>query len=105
MTKPMPLEEEWLGDIRTVIAGSQFCDADAEPGDNLSLEREPDNPHDSHAIRIENEDFEKVGYVPRKIASWLAPVMDVGKVLADVDAEAHDDDDQAPVRPKLFLCH
>ena len=65
MTKPMPLEEECLGDIRTVIAGSQFCDADAEIGDNLNLEREPDNPHDGHAIRIENEDFEKVGYVPK----------------------------------------
>ncbi|MDP6052287.1 MAG: HIRAN domain-containing protein [Candidatus Latescibacteria bacterium] len=105
MTKPMPLEEECLGDIRTVIAGSQFCDADAEIGDNLNLEREPDNPHDGHAIRIENEDFEKVGYVPRKIASWLAPVMDAGQVLADADAEARHDDGQCPVRLKLFLCH
>ena len=40
--------------------------------------REPDNPHDRNAIKIVREN-RFLGYVPRWVATWLAPLMDAGK--------------------------
>ena len=37
--------EQLLGTVDTVIASSQYFDADAEAGDVLTLEREPANRH------------------------------------------------------------
>ena len=74
MNKTSKREEELLGDVATVVAGGQYCDADAKPGEKLTMEREPGNTHDARAVRLENERFEKIGYLPRRIASWLAPL-------------------------------
>jgi hypothetical protein len=45
---------------------------------SFALVREPDNPHDPNAIRVELARL-YLGYVPRHIAEDLAPVMDEGK--------------------------
>ena len=45
------------------------------PGDTLSLIREPDNPYDACAVRVDREG-EKVGYVRGAFAKRLAVVMD-----------------------------
>ena len=50
-------------------------------GDRLVFYREPDNPHDPQAIRIETLKKEKIGYVPRKDNVVLSRLMDAGKVL------------------------
>jgi hypothetical protein len=42
------------------------------------LVREPDNRHDSNAIKVVREN-RFLGYVPRWVASWLAPSIDAGK--------------------------
>ena len=42
------------------------------------LNREPDNPFDSNAIRV-GIDLYKFGYVPKPYAKKIAPKMDVGK--------------------------
>lgn len=100
--------EQLLGTIDTVIAGSQYCDAEAIPGEVLTLEREPANRHDENAVRIENEAFHKVGYLPRRIVSWLAPLIDGGRVIADATAtqpNAHGKQDFPPVSLKLYLSH
>ncbi len=59
--------------MATVVTGGQYCDADGEPGEDFTLEREPGLTHEPHAVRLENERFEKIGYLPRRIVSWLAP--------------------------------
>lgn len=38
-------------------------------GERALICREPDNPHDSLALRVENGDGDTIGYVPR--SSWL----------------------------------
>ena len=43
-----------------------------------ALIREPENAHDSNAIRVEVGGY-FMGYVPKEIARWLAPEMDSGK--------------------------
>lgn len=49
-------------------------------GDRLDLRREPDNPHDSRAVRVEWQGH-KLGYVPRRENETLAWAMDHGQGL------------------------
>ena len=49
------------------------------PGDTLSLVREPDNPYDPCAVRVDREGT-KVGYVRGAFAKRLADVMDQNNV-------------------------
>jgi hypothetical protein len=50
-------------------------------GDPLSLQREPDNPYDTHAIRVEWRGH-KLGYLPRAENRALAAEMDRGIPMA-----------------------
>jgi len=52
-----------------------------QPGDPLSLIREPDNPHDRNAVRVEWRTF-KLGYVPRAENEAVARQLDRGTPLA-----------------------
>ena len=47
---------------------------------SFALVREPDNPHDPNAVRVELTGL-YLGYVPRYIAKDLAPQMDAGRNL------------------------
>lgn len=50
-------------------------------GDELTLVREPDNPHDARAVRVEWRGH-KIGYVPRRENADVARLMDGGQALA-----------------------
>ncbi|MHB1439021.1 MAG: HIRAN domain-containing protein, partial [Thiobacillus sp.] len=49
-------------------------------GDALTLVREPDNPHDARAVRVEWQGH-KIGYVPRRENADVARFMDGGRTL------------------------
>jgi len=49
-------------------------------GDALTLVREPDNPHDALAVRVEWRGH-KIGYVPRRENADVARFMDGGQTL------------------------
>jgi hypothetical protein len=49
-------------------------------GDALTLVREPDNPHDARAVRVEWRGH-KIGYVPRRENADVARLMDRGQAL------------------------
>ena len=49
-------------------------------GDSLDLVREPENPHDANAVRVEWRG-RKLGYVPRSENGALAWAMDRGDAL------------------------
>jgi len=51
--------------------------AEMKAGDPLTLVREPDNPHDSKAIRVEWQG-EKLGYLPRAENRSVAEELDRG---------------------------
>lgn len=74
---------EPIGSIFTQLAGGQFYDAHLDPGERIHLEREPDNPHDRNAIRVDDHAFRPAGHLPRRVADWLAPLIDAGKVQAE----------------------
>ena len=56
--------------------GKQLWD-EMKVGDALTLVREPDNPHDSNAVRVEWRGH-KLGYVPRRENRSVAQHMDRG---------------------------
>ena len=46
-------------------------------GQDVSLEREPDNKYDENAIKVIAEDH-FIGYVAKEVAEDLAPILDAG---------------------------
>ena len=81
--KSRPTPTTFLGSVFTDIAGMQYYDAGVQPGDRVQLEREPRNKHDKNAIRVENKHFKQAGHVPRRISSWLAPLIDAGEIWVE----------------------
>ena len=68
---------------RSALAGYKYYEAREwawalRPGETLDLVREPDNPHDANAVRVEWEG-RKLGYVPRASNAALAWAMDDGE--------------------------
>ncbi|OLU36304.1 HIRAN domain-containing protein [Ileibacterium valens] len=55
--------------------------AGLKPQEKLRLIREPKNPNDLYAIRIENETGKKIGYIPKKNNRVFARLMDAGKMI------------------------
>jgi hypothetical protein len=53
---------------------------EVRPGDALTLVREPGNPHDRNAVRVEWRSF-KLGYVPRTQNEGVARLLDGGTRL------------------------
>lgn len=83
---PMPFVQE-LFLIECEIAGTGFVEdieekaKDLTEGTAVSLVREADNKHDKLAIRVDNVDGGKLGYIPRKKNEILAHLLDGGKLL------------------------
>lgn len=64
------------------LAGFQYHDgrklwAELQVGDALTLAREPDNPYDANAVRVDWRGH-KLGYVPRRENADIARLMDKG---------------------------
>lgn len=53
------------------------------PTSPIRLVREPDNGHDSYAIKIMLEDLH-LGYVERAQAAWISPLIDEGQVATAI---------------------
>ncbi|MCI6660547.1 HIRAN domain-containing protein [Peptoniphilaceae bacterium SGI.137] len=86
LTLPIPFERDiFLFD--TYVAGTTHIDgieaisASLCEGDKLVFYREPENPHDPQAIRIETIQEKKIGYVPQQDNVIFARLMDAGKSL------------------------
>ena len=67
------------------LAGFRYYDAAAlwdemRVGDALTLVREPDNPHDSNAVRVD-WNGRQLGYVPRRENADVARQLDRGAPL------------------------
>jgi HIRAN domain len=67
------------------LAGFRYAEAsqvwsELRIGDSLELVREPDNPHDRNAVRVDWRG-RKLGYVPRAENEALAWAMDRGERL------------------------
>ena len=85
MPPAAPAAEALIIVQRSPLAGFRHHDGrDAWPGmrtgDRLELVREPDNPYDANAVRVEWRGV-KLGYVPRRDNAAVARQMDRGAPL------------------------
>lgn len=74
---------EEAGAFNTKVAGVTFegrqdIVRSLSAGDLLVLRREPENPHDPHAITVSTATGEQIGYLSARVAARLAPSMDSG---------------------------
>ena len=98
--------EELLGEIDAQIVGMQYYKAEVKPGEQVNLEREPDNTYDQWAVRVENGRFEGVGHLPRRVVAWLSPLLDAGKcrVEGSVPKQARRRENTCPIALHVFVC-
>lgn len=85
------LPPAWAQTVKVLVqssplAGAQYYEADAawnemKVGDALTLVREPDNPHDANAVRVEWRG-RKLGYLPRAENRAVAAELDGGGRIA-----------------------
>lgn len=74
-----------LGILDTKIVGVQYYTGHATPGEHVIVRREPHNPYDSNALRVENVQRDQIGHIPRTMASKLAKYMVRHSVLLPCD--------------------
>jgi hypothetical protein len=83
-------------------AGKQLW-SQMQVGDGLTLIREPDNPYDAKAVRIEWQGH-KIGYVPRRDNADAARFMDSGQMLeARISRLAEGRDPWSRVRFEILI--
>jgi SWI/SNF-related matrix-associated actin-dependent regulator of chromatin subfamily A3 len=64
------------GDLDTKIVGVQYYRGFACQGEVILIRREPANPYDANAIRIDNVNREQIGHIPRRVAEKLSKYID-----------------------------
>ncbi|HQT30976.1 MAG: HIRAN protein [Hydrogenophilales bacterium 28-61-11] len=90
------------------LAGFQYHEGkklwpQMQAGDALTLIREPDNPYDANAVRVEWQGH-KIGYVPRRDNAEAARFMDSGQVLeARISRLAEGRDPWSRVRFEILI--
>ena len=62
--------------VGVTFNGRQEVIAQLKYGEQVYLKREPKNPYDRNAIRVERHNSNQIGYLNRYLASTLAPLFD-----------------------------
>ncbi len=95
--------------IETYVAGTAYIPEMETLEPRLKLEarlqmiREPSNPFDPLAIRFQNEDGCKIGYVPRRKNEILAHLMDAGKSLYALISKKEKDGEWTQIYVHIFM--
>ena len=66
------------------------------------LSREPSNPYDRNAIRVDNVRGDQIGHIPKTVAAKLAPFLDSGSIIAEGATTSYKDVFDCPMSLKLF---
>ena len=67
--------------VGVTFDGRQAVVAKLKVGEKILLRREPSNPYDANAIRVERFSGQQIGYIDRFKAASLAPKFDAHGVL------------------------
>ncbi|KIW20513.1 hypothetical protein PV08_01088 [Exophiala spinifera] len=90
------------GILDTKVVGCRFYDGQATTGEYVKVKREPSNPYDSNAIRIDNVLCDQIGHIGRQVAAKLAPLMDSGQLLVEGCLTGPKSFYDCPIGLKLF---
>jgi len=84
------------------VVGRRHYPCPIAAGEFLRLCREPENPYDPNAIRVETLAGIKAGYLPRTCACWLAEWLDGGAIEPTVFVPDHAPEDARWALPILI---
>jgi SWI/SNF-related matrix-associated actin-dependent regulator of chromatin subfamily A3 len=84
------------------IVGCRFYDGHVTMGEMVLLIREPENPYDVNAIRVDNVRGERIGHIARNNAAKLAPFMDSRSLLVEGAASGMKSYYECPVRLSFY---
>ena len=93
---------ELYGTLKTKVVGIQYYTGHATVGEYVIVRREPSNPYDSNALRVENVQRTQIGHIPRTTAAKLAKYMDAGKILVEGSLTGDKAFYDCPIALKLF---
>lgn len=91
-----------LGAIDGKIVGIRYYDGYATVGEQVMVQREPGNPYDSNAIRINNVHGTQIGHLPRNLAAKLAPYMDSRTLVIEGTIAGEKGSWDCPILLKVF---
>ncbi|KAI0893841.1 SNF2 family N-terminal domain-containing protein [Annulohypoxylon nitens] len=74
---------ELYGIVRTKINGIRYYQGRIKWGEKVILHREPSNPYDHNAIRVDNVMQSQIGHIPKTLAAKIAPYIDSGDIVLD----------------------
>jgi SWI/SNF-related matrix-associated actin-dependent regulator of chromatin subfamily A3 len=93
---------ELYGILNTKIVGCRFYDGRVTVGEYVTVRREPRNPYDSNAIRIDNIQAKQIGHIPRQVAAKLASLIDSRELLVEGAVTGPKGFYDTPMALKLF---
>jgi SWI/SNF-related matrix-associated actin-dependent regulator of chromatin subfamily A3 len=93
---------ELYGIYNTNIVGVRFYAGRATVDEFVVVKREPGNPYDSNAIRINNVMGDQIGHLSRQCAAKLAPLMDSRALLVEGALTGPKGAFDCPIGLKLF---
>ena len=93
---------ELYGTLNTKVVGIQYYTGHATVGEYVIVRREPSNPYDSNALRVENVQRTQIGHIPKTMAAKLAKYMDAGKILVEGSLTGDKAFYDCPIALKLF---
>ena len=93
---------ELYGILNTKIVGCRFYDGRVTVGEYVTVRREPRNPYDSNAIRIDNIQAKQIGHIPRQVAEKLAHLIDSRELLVEGAVTGPKGFYETPMALKLF---
>ncbi|ERE87686.1 helicase-like transcription factor, partial [Cricetulus griseus] len=76
LTSDEELDPILFGTLRGQVVGLRYYTGVVNNNEMVSLQREPNNPYDKNAIRVNNVNGDQVGHLKRDLAAALAYIMD-----------------------------
>jgi HEAT repeat protein len=98
----------WESLMVTEVAGSAYVDwevlySDLQAGEDLTLKREPGNPHDDNAILVLDKAGNKLGYIPTYRNRALAQRLDAGENLRTILLQVNRDARVGQLHIEVFV--
>ncbi|KAG9233087.1 SNF2 family N-terminal domain-containing protein [Amylocarpus encephaloides] len=91
-----------LGAINDKIVGIRYYTGVATPGEAVLVRREPSNPYDRNAIRINNVQGTQIGHINRLLAGKLAPFLDQRSIVIEATLAGEKGAFDCPIYMKIY---
>ncbi|KAI1327116.1 hypothetical protein F5Y16DRAFT_421124 [Xylariaceae sp. FL0255] len=93
---------EFYGTMDNKIVGVRYYNGIVTPGEAILLRREPRNPYDKNAVRIDNIMGSQIGHLPKNFVMKLAPYIDKEDIVLEGVLNGHKGPWDCPVRLYVY---